>query len=153
MGERVQVKIYGQTYNLSGDKSREEIEKIAQYVNDKMHLIARVADRNGTSAVAVLSSVNIAEEFFDQQDEMQRLKVSNEQLERDAAHYIKVWEDAKKNYKQSREMMDKLKQQGVQEVERYKELQDKCNEFENQIFDLQMENIQLKSELEKLQRG
>ena len=27
MGERVQVKIYGQTYNLSGDKSREEIEK------------------------------------------------------------------------------------------------------------------------------
>ena len=33
-----------------------------------------------------------------------------------------------------------------------KEVEDKCRELENSFFDLQMENIQLKSELEKLRR-
>ena len=36
---------------------------------------------------------------------------------------------------------------------KFKKLKERCSEFENQIFDLQMENIQLKSQLEKVQRG
>ena len=153
MGDKVDVKIYGQTYSVSGDKSQEEIQKIADYVDDKMHLIAKVMQRNGTSAVAVLTSINIAEEYFDQIDEMERLRTANEQLERDTAHYVKLWEDAKKNYKQSKETMDRMRSDEQKEDQKYQELQKKCSEFENQIFDLQMENIQLKSQLEKLQRG
>ncbi len=153
MGDKVDVKIYGQTYSVSGDKSEEEIQKIAEYVDDKMHLIAKVMQRNGTSAVAVLTSINIAEEYFDQIDELERLRTANEQLERDTAHYVKLWEDAKKNYKQSKETMDRMKSDEQKEDQKYQELQKKCSEFENQIFDLQMENIQLKSQLEKMQRG
>ncbi|MCI7412293.1 cell division protein ZapA [Hornefia butyriciproducens] len=153
MGDKVEVKIYGQTYSISGDKTQEEIEKIADYVDDRMHLVSKVMGRNGTGAVAVLSSINIAEEYFDQQEEMERLRVANQQLERDSAHYIKLWEDAKKNYKQTREAMEKLKLEGQKEDKRFQELQAKCSEFENQIFDLQMENIQLKSQIEKLQKG
>ena len=100
MSDKVDVKIYGQTYTITGDKTQKEIEKIAGYVDDRMHLISKVMGRNGTSAIAVLTSINIAEEFFDEKDEMDRLKTANEQLERDTAHYIKLWEDAKKNYKQ-----------------------------------------------------
>ena len=48
--------------------------------------------------------------------------------------------------------MDKLKVSSQKDGERFKQLEDKCAEYENQIFDLQMENIQLKSELEKLRR-
>ena len=84
---------------------------------------------------------------------MDRLKTANEQLERDTAHYIKLWEDAKKNYKQLREAMDKMKLDGQKEDKKFKDLKERCSEFENQIFDLQMENIQLKSQLEKIQRG
>ncbi|MBQ1490238.1 MAG: cell division protein ZapA [Eubacterium sp.] len=152
MGETVDVRIYGQTYHITGDKSEEDIQKIAEYVDDRMHLISKVVERNGTSAIAVLTSINIAEEYFDQQDEMERLRVANQQLERDSAHYIKLWEDAKKNYKQSKEVMDKLKMSNQKDGEKYKQLEDKVAEYENQIFDLQMENIQLKSELEKLRR-
>ena len=147
------VKIYGQTYTITGDKTQKEIEKIAGYVDDRMHLISKVMGRNGTSAIAVLTSINIAEEFFDEKDEMDRLKTANEQLERDTAHYIKLWEDAKKNYKQLREAMDKMKLDGQKEDKKFKDLKERCSEFENQIFDLQMENIQLKSQLEKIQRG
>ena len=34
--------------------------------------------------------------------------------------------------------------------QQYKEMEKQCAEVENSVFDLQMENIQLKSELEKL---
>ena len=153
MSDKVDVKIYGQTYTITGDKTQKEIEKIAGYVDDRMHLISKVMGRNGTSAIAVLTSINIAEEFFDEKDEMDRLKTANEQLERDTAHYIKLWEDAKKNYKQLREAMDKMKLDGQKEDKKFKDLKERGSEFENQIFDLQMENIQLKSQLEKIQRG
>ena len=153
MSDKVDVKIYGQTYTITGDKTQKEIEKIAGYVDDRMHLISKVMGRNGTSAIAVLTSINIAKEFFNEKDEMDRLKTANEQLERDTAHYIKLWEDAKKNYKQLREAMDKMKLDGQKEDKKFKDLKERCSEFENQIFDLQMENIQLKSQLEKIQRG
>ena len=152
MGDTVDVRIYGQTYHITGDKSEDEIQKIADYVDDQMHLISKVVQRNGTSAIAVLTSINIAEEYFNQMDEMNRLREANQQLERDSSHYIKLWEDAKKNYKQSKEVMDKLKMSNQKDGEKYKQLEDKVAEYENQIFDLQMENIQLKSELEKLRR-
>jgi cell division protein ZapA len=154
MSEKVEVKIFGQTYTISGDKSKEEIERIAGYVDEKMHLIARIADKNGTgSGIAVLTAVNVTEEYFDQMEAMERLKTANEQLERDSAHYIKQWEDSKKNFMQSKENLDKVKEQARKEEERYKELEKKCTEYENSIFDLQMENIQLKSEIEKLQNS
>ncbi len=152
MGDTVDVRIYGQTYHITGDKSEEEIQKIADYVDDQMHLISKVVQRNGTSAIAVLTSINIAEEYFNQMDEMNRLREANQQLERDSSHYIKLWEDAKKNYKQSKEVMDKLKVTSQKDGEKFKQLEEKCAEYENQIFDLQMENIQLKSELEKFRR-
>ena len=72
MGDTVDVRIYGQTYHITGDKSEEEIQKIADYVDDQMHLISKVVQRNGTSAIAVLTSINIAEEYFNQMDEMNR---------------------------------------------------------------------------------
>lgn len=150
MSERVEVKIFGQTYIIAGDKSYEEIVKIGKYVDEKMHLIAKVAEKGGTSGVAVLTAINLADEYFEQMDEMERLRTVNEQLEKDAAHYIKLWEDSKKNFIQSKDNMDRLKEQGKQEGAKFKELEDKCSEYENTIFDLQMENVQLKSELEKI---
>ena len=86
MGEKVEAKIFGQIYTITGDKSREEIEKIGQYVDEKMHLIAKVSEKGGTTGVAVLTAINITEEFFDQMDEMERLKTASEQLEKDSAH-------------------------------------------------------------------
>lgn len=152
MNDRTKVQIFGQTYSISGDKTQEEIERIAQYVDERMNTNAKLVGRNAVGNIAVITSLNIAERYFDGKDEIERLKAANEQLEKDTAHYINLWEDAKKNYKQLREEMDKNKKTEQKEKDKLKEFKDRCSEFENQIFDLQMENIQLKSRLEKSQK-
>ena len=150
MDERVNVKIYGQDYLIYGEKEREEIEKVAEYVDNKMHLIARVTDKRGTGTIAVLTAVNITDEYFDAMDEIERLKASNQQIEKDAQRYLKMLDDTKESHMQSKENLDKLREQSKEDETKYRELEKKCSEYENSIFDLQMENIQLKSEIEKL---
>ena len=98
MGEKVQVRIFGQEYSVVGDKSSEQIQKISEYVDEKMHMISKVTGRNSTNGVAVLTAINVAEEYFDTLDEIEHLKNSNEQLEKDSNYYMKMWEDSKKNY-------------------------------------------------------
>ena len=150
MDEKVNVKIFGQDYLISGDKDKEDIEKVAEYVDNKMHLIARVTDKRGTGTIAVLTAINITDEYFDAMDEIERLKAANQQIEKEAQRYLKMLDDTKATHEQSKENLDKLMEQSKEEETKYRELEKKCSEYENSIFDLQMENIQLKSEIEKL---
>ena len=150
MDEKVNVKIFGQDYLISGDKDKEDIEKVAEYVDNKMHLIARVTDKRGTGTIAVLTAINITDEYFDAMDEIERLKAANQQIEKDAQRYLKMLDDTKATHEQSKENLDKLMEQSKEEETKYRELEKKCSEYENSIFDLQMKNIQLKSEIEKL---
>jgi len=111
-------------------------------------------------------------------EEMEDLKRMNFQLEKDAQHYVQLWDESKKNYMdykeetqaivlQKDELMNQLrardmeiqqlkavaeaaKTQAANSMEEVvKEIEDKCRELENSFFDLQMENLQLKRELEK----
>jgi cell division protein ZapA len=149
MDDNVKVKIFGQEYIISGDKDKEEIERVAEYVDNKMHLIARVTDKRGTGVIAVLTAVNITDEYFEAMDQIEQLKTANAQLEADSKRYLKNLEefqsDSTKDKTQIDEMTNKIKEQ----TSKYDELEKKCTEYENSIFDLQMENIQLKSELDK----
>ena len=153
MESKVTVKIFGQEYTIAGDKAAEEIEKIAEYVDNKMRLISRVAGDSGQGSIAILSAFNVAEEYFDALSQIEQLKISKTQLENDSKYYLKMWEDAKQNSMQYKESMSEIKTQKKENDERFKELQAKCSEYENSFFDLQMENIQLKSELEKLKNN
>lgn len=178
---KVSVKIYGQEYVISGEKNREHIVKVAAYVDNQMHQIASAAISCPVNDLAVLSAVNIADESFECKEEVEELKKLNMQLEKDAQHYVQLWDEAKKNFHQykeetqgmveqnerlrreladkDRQMQDlkaasekaaeKLLENSEQEME---ELQEKCKELENTFFDLQMENLQLKKELESYQR-
>ena len=130
------------------------------------------------SNIAVLSAVNIASEYFQVLEEMEELKRMNIQLEMDAQHYVQLWDESKKNYMdykeetqaivlQKDELLNQLRQKDadIQNLmqaaetaktqaqssmdEVVKEIEGKCKELENSFFDLQMENLQLKKELEK----
>ena len=153
MDSKVTVKIYGQEYTIAGDKSEEEIMRIAEYVDNKMHLISRACGDAMQGNISILSAINIAEEYFEALHEVELLRTAKQQMENDSKYYLKMWEDAKKNFAQYKDNMTEMKNQKQESDERFKELQSKCTEFENSFFDLQMENIQLKSELEKLKNN
>ena len=61
---KVNVKIYGQEYTISGEESRDQIIKIADYVDSKMTSLSGILPSGPVAALAILSAVNIAEEFF-----------------------------------------------------------------------------------------
>ena len=102
----------------------------------------------------------------------------NIQLEKDAQHYVQLWDESKKNYmdykeetqaivlqkdellnqirqkdlenQQLKEAIEAAKEQTQSSMEEVvKEVEAKCKELENSFFDLQMENLQLKKEIEK----
>lgn len=152
MANKVTVKIYGQEYTIAGDESEETIRKIAEYVDEKMHIISRVAGESGQGNIGILSAINIAEEYFDVQAKVDELTKAKTKLENDSKYYQKMWEDAKQNYAKYQESMKNMQSIHEEENSKVEELQTKCNEYENAFFDLQMENIRLKSELDKLKQ-
>lgn len=143
------IKIYGQEYVISGEKTQEEIKRIGEFVDNKMRLIARVITDSSSGKIAILSSINIADEYFDALEQIEHLKMAKGQLENDSKYYLKMWEDAKKNFIQYKENVAEMKNQKKESEVKIEVLEDKCNEFENAFFELQMENVRLKSELEK----
>jgi cell division protein ZapA len=197
----VAVRIFGQEYSISGEMSREHIIRIADFVNGKMNEISAVLPEGSLSSVAVLAAVNIGDEFFKQEDEMLQLKLKNQDLEKDAQHYVQLWDEIKSNFAQykedmagnieqredvRREFQEKEKEVSALIAERdktekhnqvlrqriedlsqellrndnseeenesvIKELETKCRDIESSFFDIQMENIHLKTELENLKK-
>jgi cell division protein ZapA len=76
---RVTVQIFGQNYRLMGEVSADHLEKVAQFVDQKMR---EVADKNrslDTAKISVLSAINIADEYFKlQRDYEEVLKLIDE---------------------------------------------------------------------------
>jgi cell division protein ZapA len=199
--ERLNVKIYGQEYTITGDKPQAYIARVAAYVDDKMKQLSGVLPNGSVSELASLAAVNIADELFTNEYSVNEVKNRNEQLENDTRHYISLWEEAKKSflhYKDEAQSMreekdglqgrfdsvrdeaerltsllrsleDKVnvleseRESQISELlareterdslsERIRELESKNREVESGFFDLQMENIQLKGEIERYRR-
>ena len=178
---KVTVKIYGQEYVIAGDKSREHIIKVANYVDTKMHSIGHAINKASSSSLAALSAVNIADEYFEAIGKIAEVEQLNQQLVKDSEHYVQLWDEAKSKfiqYKQDEQIVTQQKEELMQTIaesdrtilnlkkeaklaeeerqlasaEAIRELEQKCKEMENNFFDLQMENIQLKSELDRLKK-
>lgn len=152
MANRVKVRIYGQEYVIMGDKETEEIEKIAAYADEKIREVAKFIAPGMQGMAPTLALVNVAEEYFGEKDEVEALKAKNAELEIDLQNYLKMWEDAKKSFAQYK---DGVNQNSVEKEELEKtiaELAAKCKEFEDAFFEVQMENMKLKGELDKIKR-
>ena len=71
---KVNVRIYGQEYTIAGEKDEETIRKIASHVNDKMRQLGRGFSTGGQGTLAVLTAINITDEYFDAMAQMQVLE-------------------------------------------------------------------------------
>ncbi len=145
---KVKIRIYGQEYTIVGERSQDEIIKVAQYVDERMQFIGRNSNLGSATSLAVLAAVNIADEVFVAKEELERLRTQNTQLEADAQKYVDLWDDAKKNVIQYRNEIEELRRKASDDSE-LRELQRKYKDLESSFFDLQMENVQLKSKIDR----
>lgn len=148
---KVKIRIYGQEYTIVGERSQDEIIKAAQYVDERMQFIGRNSNLGSTTSLAVLSAVNIADEIFSIKEELEQLRTLNAQLEADAKKYVNLWDDAKKNVIQYRNEIEDLRKKASDDSQ-LREIQRRYKELESSFFDLQMENVQLKSRLDKTEK-
>ena len=150
---KVKVRIYGQEYTIAGEKEEDSIRKIAAHVNEKMRELGRSFSNNGQGTLAVLTAINLADEYFDMRAKADDLAKENQKLKEETENYLKLWEEAKKNFVQYKEAAAKALDDKKAEEDKYKQLQARCSEFESSFFDLQMENLQLKRELEEYRKN
>ena len=173
MSNKVTVNIFGQEYTIAGDESQDRIIQVASWVDSKMREIDEAVGGDlPTSSKAVLSAVNIANDYFQCKADLEETKKISEQLEGDTQHYIQLWDEAKKNfleYKEENIAIQKQKEELViqlqakdkeiekilqgqgsikEEIQRGTEAQLKSAEakykdLENNFFDLQLSLIHI----------
>lgn len=61
---RVEAKIFGSEYVITGDASEEYIRSITFYVDKKMRELAKSFPTASPEKIAVLAAINIADELF-----------------------------------------------------------------------------------------
>jgi cell division protein ZapA (FtsZ GTPase activity inhibitor) len=71
---RITVDIFGTNYKLVGKSSVSYMKMIAAHVNDQMYHLSNALPQLESSKIAVLASVNIADEFFKLRKEMEHLQ-------------------------------------------------------------------------------
>lgn len=69
----VQVEIYNDTYNIKGNCDEKHILQIADYVDKKMNHIGQRNPHLSLKQIAVLTSINIADELFKLQNDYDKL--------------------------------------------------------------------------------
>jgi len=79
----VKVEIFGQMYTIRGELDESYVQKLAQYVDEKMQAIAAGTATVDTQKVAVLAALAIADELHSiQKDRGDREDLMREQAER-----------------------------------------------------------------------
>ncbi|HOV27043.1 MAG TPA: cell division protein ZapA [Pseudobacteroides sp.] len=61
---KVNVRIAGKDYTLVGVESEEYIQKIGLFIDKKMNEIMKINPRLSTSMAAVLTAINIADDYY-----------------------------------------------------------------------------------------
>lgn len=62
--KQIKVKIYDQEYVIKSDESAEQLNRIADYVNDKLKEIEDNTEGLSEKKMAILVALNIASEYF-----------------------------------------------------------------------------------------
>ena len=83
MSGRVDVEIFGNVYTVRGDKDPDYVRRVAEFVDRKMREIAQVTETVSTSRIAILASLNIADELMTMLEESEELKARMMKLTQD----------------------------------------------------------------------
>lgn len=152
----VTVKINGVEYNLKGRENQEYLLQVAKYVDGKFREISSNNNKLSTTAVAVLSALNVADEYFKAEEEIVENNKKRNTLEE---RYLTLKErlrevkaESEENNKIRNNEIDKLKNIIYSMEEKIKEvdnLYNTINSLQKELEDTKKELISEKEELEK----
>ena len=80
MPGRVDVEIFGKVYTVRGERDPEYVRRVAEFVDRKMREISQVTDTVSTSRIAILASLNIADELMTLLEDSEQLKSRMKEL-------------------------------------------------------------------------
>lgn len=133
---RVTVNIMGNEYTMVGSEPEEYIQSIAYYVDKKMKEIHQKHNRLNNMMVAVLTALNIADEYFKLQHEL-------EMARKEALKPGKELEEARYQLRKAREEiaalydeMDSMKQQLANSQEEASNIYNEWLKAQKEIKDL-----------------
>lgn len=70
----MKIEIYDQSYSVNADGNEEYLQEVAAYVDEKMREIATATKMVDSLKVAVLASLNIADELFTLRGRQQQIE-------------------------------------------------------------------------------
>ncbi|WP_100405055.1 cell division protein ZapA [Bacillus solitudinis] len=76
--QRTTVTIYGQQYTVVGQESPAHIKEVAQYVDQKMKEIKKRSPYLDTTRLAVLTAVNVVDDYMKILKDSPKIEDSNE---------------------------------------------------------------------------
>lgn len=121
---KVVVKILGQEYTLISDDAREHMQRVSNLVDDKMRELYNSNKKMSTSMVAVLTALNMTDEYLKAVDEQEAI--------------IKRYENPKQEIDVLAEELLKVKET--------------LTEREMARFDIEKENTELSTTLQEYER-
>lgn len=160
MQNKVKINIAGTNYTIIGEKSKEEVEKIALFVDDEIKKITSQNYRLTPTMVATLVALNISSDYFDLKDELSMFEQDSEYPVKKQEELIKINEnlEVEKNKLENKfkelESKNNILIQTISDLEkRYQHLEklyhNNFNELKSKndsIIKLQKEIIMLKDE-------
>jgi cell division protein ZapA len=83
MSHNIKIQIFGQMFPIQGDLEESYVQKLAEYVDEKMRAIADMTPTVDTQKVAILAALAIADELHSLRKERgEREELLKEQAER-----------------------------------------------------------------------
>ena len=144
---KVTVNINGMSYNLKGEKDEKYLLGVASYVDSRIKEIMSKKSGLSTNAATVLAAVNIADELYESDDQLDRIIKEKEEIEKER----NLLKNNIEKYNEKLETVIKEKtsieaQFGKKESElheRYKNQEVTYNELKEEINKLKLENEKL----------
>lgn len=94
---KIEVRILGKDYVVKGLESDEYIQKVALYIDKKMNEVSKTNHRLNTAMVAVLTAINVADDYFKNIDSFkelqEELKLKTEDLDKTKASMKEALEE------------------------------------------------------------
>lgn len=77
---KVEVKIAGKDYTIVGTEPEEYIQRVGLYIDKKMNEVMRSNNKLSTSLAAVLTAMNVADDYFKCHESESSLKKESKKL-------------------------------------------------------------------------